>query len=142
MIRQPGEKRLHRVQHHPLRPDRIDGVSEPDEKPLEIILARFLDLASLDVDVIEHDFFLSHKLVEVEAERAHIVRELLGIFLEHHEHPRLAKLRRAAHQEFDGEHRLPAPGAAADECGPTGGQPAAGDFIKAGDAGGGFEEGG
>ena len=116
MIGQPGEKRLDGVEHHAFRADGIDGVPEPDEKPFQIILARLLDLAALDVDVIEHDLLLRYELVEVEAERADIGRQLRRVFLEHHEHAGLAKLRRAAHEEFHGEHRLAAARTAADEC--------------------------
>ena len=68
MIRQPGEERLDGVEHHAFRPDRINGVPEPEEEPLEIVFAGLLDLAALDADVIEPDFFLRHELVQVEAE--------------------------------------------------------------------------
>lgn len=71
-------------------------------------------------------------------ERANIGGNFGRAFLEHHEHARFAKLRRPVYQEFDGEHGLARPRAAADESRAAGGQPAAGDFIKALDAGGGL----
>ena len=138
VIWQPGEERLDRVEHHALGADGIDGVPEPDEEAFKIVLARLLDLAALDVDVVEQDLFLRGKLLQIEAERADVGRQLRRVLLEHHEHARLAELRRPAHEELHGEHGLAAARAAADERGPPGRQAAAGDFIEAVDAGGGF----
>ena len=135
---QPGEQRLDRVEHHAFRADGVDGVPEPQEEPFQVILARLLDLAALDVDIIEHDFFLCRELAQIEAERADIGLEFGRVFLEHHEHARLAKLRRPAHQEFHGEHGLSGPRTATYEGRPARRQPAAGDFIEALNAGGRF----
>ena len=135
VIWQPGEECLDRVEHYALRTDGIDCVPKPDEEPLKIVLARFLDLAALDMDVIEQDHFLSCKLLQIEAERANVRREFRRVFLEHHEHARLAKLRCPAHEELHGEHRLATPRGSADERGAPRGKPAAGYFIEALDAG-------
>jgi len=90
------------------------------------------------VDVIEHDLFLRDELVQIEAEGTDVGRQVRRGFLEHHEHARLGKLGGAAHEEFHGQHGLAATRAAADERGPSGGEPSAGDFIEPGDAGGSF----
>ncbi len=47
-----------------LRPEGLDGVPEPDKEPLQITFAPLLDLAALEVDVIERDLFLLHQLVQ------------------------------------------------------------------------------
>ena len=138
VIWQSGEQRLDRVEHDAFRADGIDGVAETDEEPFEIVLAGLLDLAAFDMDVIEQDHFLRGELVQIEAERADVGCEFGGVFLEHHEHARLAELCRTAHEEFHGEHRLAAPRGAADERGPPRRQTAAGDLVKALNAGGGL----
>jgi len=62
----------------------------------------------------------------VEAERGHVLAELVATPLEAHEHARLA----AVDEEADGEERLAAAGPAADERGPPR-RPAAGsDLIE------------
>ena len=53
LIGQPGEKRFDRVEHDALRLDGIDRVAKPDEEAFEIVFARLLEFAALDVDVIE-----------------------------------------------------------------------------------------
>ena len=50
---QPAEQRLDRVEHDPLGADRIDRVAEPDEQPFEIVFAGLLDLAAVDLDVVD-----------------------------------------------------------------------------------------
>ena len=140
MIGQPGEERLDGVEHHAFGTDGIDGEAEADEQPLQIILAGLLDLAALNADMLEHEFFLGDELVQVEAERADVGGEFRGVFFEHHEHARLAELRGPPHQKLHREHRLATTRTAANQRGPTRWQSAAGDFIKALDAGGGLGE--
>ena len=53
VVGQAGKQRFDRVEHDPLGADRVDGVAEANEQPLEVILAGFLDLAALDADVID-----------------------------------------------------------------------------------------
>src|SRR4029077_16603773 len=95
VIWQPGEECLDRVEHHALRPDGIDCVSETDKESFKIILPRLLDLAALDMDVIKEDQLLPRKLLQIEAERADVRREFSRVFLKHHEHARLTKLHRS-----------------------------------------------
>ena len=68
MFARPAKRSLQRVQHHPLGPDRIDGLLQPDEQAVEVVLAAFLDLAPLDPHVVHDEFLLLGQLVEVEAE--------------------------------------------------------------------------
>ena len=58
-IVQAAEERLGRVQHHALRADRIDGAADADKQALEIVFTGFGDLALIDVDVIDNQFFRS-----------------------------------------------------------------------------------
>ena len=41
-----------------LAPDRVDGVAQADEQPFEVVLAGLLDLAALDVDVVDGELLL------------------------------------------------------------------------------------
>jgi hypothetical protein len=66
-VRQSGEQGFNRIQHDPLGPNRVDGVPQADEQAVEVILARFLDLAPLDADVIQRELLLTHQFVQVEA---------------------------------------------------------------------------
>ena len=91
---QPAEEDLDRVEHHPLRPDRVDGEAQPDEQPLQVVLAGLLDLASLDVDVIDRQQATLGEAVQVEAERANVLRQLLGGLLEGNEDARARRSRR------------------------------------------------
>ena len=63
------------VEHHALGADLLDGVFEPHEQALEIVFAGFLDLAAIDVDVVDDELLLRDQRVEVVAERAHVLRE-------------------------------------------------------------------
>ena len=137
-VGQPGEERLDGVEHHALGADAVDRVPQPDEQPFQVVLARLLDLAALDVDEVEHQFLLRDQRLEIMPERGEVRRQLLGVLLEGHEDARLAELHRAAHEEFHGQQRLAAAGAAAQERRPPLGQAAAGEFIQSLDAGGRF----
>jgi hypothetical protein len=94
------------------------------------VLAGLLDLGALDAHVIDRDLVLGDQLLEVEAERAHVLRQVLLGLLERHEHAGLAVLLGAAQQEFHGEQRLAAAGRAAHERRPSAGQTAKGNFIE------------
>src|SRR5206468_3722934 len=138
LVREPREERLDRVEHHATRADRVDRVAEPHEEPLEIVVAGLLDLAALDLDVIEHELLLLDQSRKIEAERGYVLGELVAALLEAHEHARLVEPGCAVDEEADGEERLAAAGAAADERGPPGRQAAARHLIEAVDTGGGF----
>ena len=90
-VRQAAEQRLDRVQHDPLRPDGVDRVTQADEQSFEVVLAGLLDLAPLDAHEVHDELLLLDQLVEVEAERANVLRQFFGGFLEGHEHARLVR---------------------------------------------------
>jgi hypothetical protein len=102
-VRQPAEERLEGVQNDTLGSDRVDRIPQADEEPLEVVLSGLLDLAPLHAHVIERQPALFHQRVEIEAQRADVLRQLLGGLLECEEHPRLIVLGRAAHEELHGE---------------------------------------
>jgi len=92
------------------------------------------------MDVIKEDHLLRGKLLQIETERADVRREFSRVFLEHHEHARLAKLRCPPNEELHGKHRLATPRGSADERGPPSWKSAAGYFIETLDAGRGFAQ--
>ena len=49
----PANSASTRVQHHALGADLVDHRVEADEQPFQVVLAGLLDLAALDVDVID-----------------------------------------------------------------------------------------
>ncbi len=134
LVGEGGEERLQGVEHDPLRPDGGDGVPEPDEEPVEIVLAGLLDLAALHLDVIERELPLRRQGVEVEPERGHVPGQLEGALLERDEHPGLAEPRRPVDQELHAEERLAAPGRPADQRGPPSRQAAARYLVEPFDA--------
>src|SRR5262245_24173292 len=103
-------------------------MAEANEQAFEVVLAGFLNLAALDVDVIDQQFFLRFELVEVEAEGANVLRQFLAGLLEGHEHAGLAELRGPADEKLHRQQCLSAAGAAADERRPATRQPAASDL--------------
>jgi hypothetical protein len=115
--------------------DLVDGMAESDEQSFQVVLASLLDLAALDVDVIDEQLVFPDELVEVEAQGADVLGKFLGSLLEGEEGPRFAEHRRAAKEKLHRQDRLTAAGAAADEGGPAARQAAAGDFVEAGDTG-------
>src|SRR4029453_10557378 len=106
------EQALDRVEHHAPGAERVDRVAEPDEQPSEGVLARLVDLAALDADVVDQDALAPLELGEVVAERARVFRELPPGLLEAHEDAGLAEASGAVHQELEREQRLAAAGAA------------------------------
>ena len=129
MIGQAGEKRLEGIEDYALGANGIDGVPKSDEQSFEIVFAGLFDLATFDVDVIEHEFFLRLKLLQIESQRADVGGELGCVFLEHHEDTGLAELRCAAHEEFHGQHGFATARAARDKRWPPGGQPPPGYLV-------------
>jgi hypothetical protein len=123
------------VEHDALRPDRVDRQAEPDEQPLEVVLAGLLDLVPLNVDVVDGELVLADEVVEVVAEGADVLGEFLGGLLEGHEDAGLVVPDGAFDEEFDPEKGFAAPGVAADEGGPAPGEAAAGDLVEPVDAG-------
>src|SRR5205807_8750091 len=48
-IGQARKQYFNGVQHHPLRPDGVNGAAQPDEQPLQIILTGLFNLTPLDL---------------------------------------------------------------------------------------------
>ena len=88
--------------------------------------------------MIEHDLFLLDQPRQIEAERGHVLRELVGALLEAHVHAGLVEAGRAMEEEAEGEEGLAAAGSATDEGGPSRRKAALGDLIEAVDTGGRF----
>ena len=128
-----SEKRFERIQHDTLGADRVDGESQADEKSTQVEVARFLDFASHNRHVVDQDFLACRERLEIETHRRHILGEIIGAFLERHEHARFTVLLRPAHQKLHGEHGFPATGTPAHQrCAPLG-ESAAGDLVESHD---------
>ena len=84
-----------RVQHDALGADRVDGVAEPDEQAFEVVLAGLLDLAALDVDVVDASELPSAiSSSRSKPSERDVCGEFLGALLERHEDAGLAELGR------------------------------------------------
>jgi hypothetical protein len=84
--------------------------------------------------MVELDQLLLRQALDVEAEGAEVLTQLLARLLEGHEHARLAKVSSPAEEKLDAHEGHPATGAAAHQSRPSAGQTAAGDLIQSGDA--------
>jgi hypothetical protein len=135
LVGEAAEEGLERVEHHALGAHRVDRHPQPQEQAFEVVFAGLVDLRRLDVNVVDRDFVVGDQLVEVEAERAHVLREILLGFLERHEDAGFAELLGAAQQEFHGEQRFAATGRAADERRPPAWQPAKRNLVESRDPG-------
>ena len=123
VVGQAAEQRLQRVEHDALGADGVNRMAQPDEQSFEVVLAGLLDLAALDVNVVDRQLLLRDQVIEIEAERTRRFCQFLGGLLEGHEHARLIVLHGAAHEEFDCQQRLAAARAAAHQGGPPLGNP-------------------
>lgn len=88
-----------------------DGVHEPREEALEVVLGRLLDLASFDIDVIDGKYFLPREGFYVEPEGGDVFRKLLRRFLEGHENAGLAVFDGSANEKFHAQEGLAGAGA-------------------------------
>ena len=130
VIGQAGEKSVDRVEHDALRLDGINRMTQPDEEPFEIIFARLLEFAAIDIDVIEQQLLAGNQRLQIETQRGHIIGQLLARFFKRHEDAGFVELGGAAHQKFHRQQGLAAARAAANQRGPTRRQTAAGNFIE------------
>jgi hypothetical protein len=62
-------------------------VADADEQTFQIVIAGFLDFLTLDPYEVDDELLLFDKLINVEAQRSDILRQLLGVFLERHDTP-------------------------------------------------------
>src|SRR4030095_5209115 len=93
-----------------------------------------LDLAALDVDVVDHDALPPDEPRQIESERRDVALQLRIRLLEGHENARLAELHGTAHEELGGEQRLPATRGAAHQRGSPMWQSAPRDLVETLDA--------
>ena len=105
-VLETAKQGLDGVEHDALGADLPDRVVEPHEQSFEIVFAGFLDLAAIHVDVVDDQLLLRDQRVEVITERPHVLRELIGVLLERHEHAGLGELLGAVHEKADSEQCL------------------------------------
>ena len=135
LILQSGKQIFDGVENHALRANGVDGGAQPDEEAFQIVVAGFVNLAALDADEINDQLLFVRQFIQVETERANILRELGAGLLECHENAGFVVFRGSANQELHGQQSLARAGAAADERGTAARETASGDLIQALDAG-------
>jgi hypothetical protein len=96
----------------------------------EIIFAGLVDFAALELDVIDRELLLRDQRVQIEAERADVLRQLFGGLFERDENAGVAELRGAANEKFHRQQRLAAACGATDQRRPALRQPALRHFIQ------------
>ena len=126
------------IEHDPPGADGVDGVPDANEESFQVVFARLLDFAPLDVHVVKIELFAGHQSVQVEPEGGEVYYQLLGLLFKRQVDARLVILGGAAHQKLHGEQGLAAAGAAADQGRTSLGETAAGDLIQTLDPGGAF----
>jgi len=141
MVWQGGKKELDRIKRDPFGANCIDGVAEADEKPIQVVIPGFLDLTTIDLDVINDQLLLFDKFFQIKSQGGYILGQFVEVFLEGHKDTGLIILCSAIDQELDGEERLATTRAAGNQGRPAFGQTAAGDFVQTLDSGGGFRQG-
>src|SRR6185295_15099332 len=70
-----GEARkedLEGVQDDAFGPDGVDRAAEPDEEAFEIVVSGLLDLARVDVDVVDEKLSARDESIDIEAERTDV----------------------------------------------------------------------
>ena len=113
----------------------VDGGRQADEEAFEVILAGFLDLAALDVDVVDDSFFCCGPVPPDRTQRGDVFGQFLGGLLKGHEDARLVELdaprtrNSMARGSFRSRRRRRSAWAGRR-------QPAAGDLVETADAGG------
>src|SRR5512146_2489906 len=139
-VRQAAEEGLDGIQHYAYGAPAADRKIEAHEQALEIVLAGLLDLAAIDVDVIDGELPLRDQCRQIEPERGHVAGEVAGALLEADEHAGLVAVPRAVHEEAQPHQRLAGARPSAHERRTPSGQPAPGDLVQAADTARGFLE--
>ena len=102
-----------------------------DEEALEIVVPCLLDLALLDVDVVEGEDPALRQVDKIETEGGEIVHQLIYSLFEGDEDALLAELHRATYEELHREQGLAAARPTADEGGPSLWQATTGYLVQA-----------
>jgi len=63
VIGQAGKQSFKCIEHDAFGSDSIDRVSQPNKETLEVIFARFLDLAAFDPNVIQRDLLILDQVI-------------------------------------------------------------------------------
>src|SRR4051812_23359787 len=134
-VGEAGKQRFDRIQNDALRADAVDCKTKAQEKPLQVVLARLFDLPPVDEYVIERELPFAYEHVDVEAERADVLREFLFGFLERDACAWFVELGCAANQELHPEQGLAATRTAADQCRPAARKTAQRNLVQSGYAG-------
>ena len=134
LVGQPCEERLDGVEDDALGADRVDRVAEPDEEAVEVVLARLLDLAALDVDVIDGELLLSESSFRSKPSEATFFVSSSAVSSKAMKTPGSLYSSRAVDEELHGEQRLAGACRACDEGRPPLGQTASGDLVETLDA--------
>ncbi len=111
------EEDLDGVDRDPFRPDGVDGEAEPEEEPLEVEVAGLVNLAMVEMEVVDHELLLRDQPLEVETDRPEVLDEVRFRLFEREKYAGLTELGRPARQELHGQHRLARAGAAGNERG-------------------------
>jgi hypothetical protein len=109
-IGQAEEQRLDGVDHHALCADRIDGVAQAHEEPLEVVGPGFLDIVGTDMDMIDGQPARSHQRVDVVAKRGAVCRQILGLPSKLRNTPGSSKTVAPLTRKFNAKRVLPDPG--------------------------------
>ena len=72
----------------------------------------------------------TNQVIQIETERADVLRQLMSGFFEGHKNTRLSELRRPANQKFHCQKRFAAPGTTTNQRRATSWQPPSGDFVE------------
>ena len=105
-------------------------MSKPYEQTFQVIFTRLLDLAWLNMNVIDEKLFLVDKALEIPAQRYDIIHQFLSALLKGNKHPWFFILLRSAHQKLHGKQGLTTTGAAAHQGGTSFWQSSVCNFIK------------
>src|SRR5205085_1833831 len=131
LILQSGKQIFDGVEHHTFCTNRIDCGTQPYEEALEIVITGFVDLATLNADIIDQELLFFRQLLQIETERAYVLRQLGSRLFERHEDAGLVVLHGAANQELHGQQSFTGSGATANERRPPARKTAERNLIEA-----------
>ena len=134
LIGETGEQRLERVQANTFRPNGVHRVLQTDEQSLEIVIPRLLNLARLDIHVVEEKLLAFDQIFQIEAQRGNIPLHFLRRLFKCHQDARLIKLLSSTNQEFHAQHGLAAAGSSANDGRSPSRQATPADFVESVDS--------
>jgi hypothetical protein len=105
-------------------------MAQADEQSFEVVLPRFLDLAPVDVNVVDRQLLCLDEVIKVEAERTDVFCQFYCGFFEGEEYARLIVQHGSSDKEFDSQESFSATSATTYQGGPAFGQPATRDLVQ------------